>query len=127
VGGLSVSIGTVDEIIAPAIVIPKSCDPSDYFLLNSTNRGRALFYDIPIEFVWRDDWPEIDFVDHLKSTVHTDPSLTRYFEGPPLPQGPKTREVILHEREIMYDELTGALDENEKSDDDSSSEEGEED
>ena len=50
---------TVDTIMAPAMVVPWSIYSKNYIETDDKKRGTLGFYNIPFEFLCRDDWADI--------------------------------------------------------------------
>ena len=57
--GVYTIMDRVDTIKGPAMVVPVSCNYSDYVETNRDMRVNAEFYSIPFEFLCRDDWADI--------------------------------------------------------------------
>ena len=90
----------VDRIDEPAFVVPTSGGSDDFVLRDEKLMSQVTFYIPPLQFLLRDGYGNMDFVDHLLTSVRTDKMTRKFIKSSP-PQ-----------RKDMYQKLIETLRQN---------------
>jgi hypothetical protein len=70
-GSLFTLVELVDAIHAPAMVVPSNINHNAYIETNMQVRAKLRFYNIPYQFLIRDNWESSDILNQ-KSRVEAD-------------------------------------------------------
>lgn len=80
---LFLTLDTVDSIMQPAMVFPKSMERRTYVERDKLRRSMIVFMYIPFEYLFRDGWGKsrINVCAELNRQVHNSASFDNYFHS----------------------------------------------
>ena len=93
---LFLTLDTVDSIMQPAMVFPKSMERRDYVEIDKTRRSNQVFMNIPYEYLFRDDWghSRINVGAELNRQVHNSQSFEDYFKAEPAERAQLMKDLL---------------------------------
>ena len=70
----------LDEIAEPSFVVPINVQPGDFILKDAKKMLDVKFLILPMEFLLRDGYEDMDFTTQLNTALQTDKKLNNFLQ-----------------------------------------------